>query len=187
MHKIPLWLLSGRAHLKRQVASLVLPDATRLPYREQVLQFVQAQRLEGRKVVLATASDALAAGQIADHLGLFDDRLCTEGGPNLKGAAKLAAIEAYCREHGHGGFSYVGDSRADLPVWRAAQQVYVVAPSRSLSSAIARLGKPTQVLTSRGSRIRPLVKALRPQQWLKNLLIFMPLILRIRFSTWAGY
>ena len=98
--KIPFWLMSGRARLKRNIAALVAPDANRLPYRSAVLEFLQAQRAQGRRMVLATASDQWVAGKIADHLGLFDDRICTNGGENLKGTAKLAAIETYCQQRG---------------------------------------------------------------------------------------
>jgi 4-hydroxybenzoate polyprenyltransferase len=174
---IPFWLMSGRAHLKRKIASLAIPDVSRLPYRSDVLQFLQSERAQGRRMVLATASDELVAGKVADHLGLFDDRICTSGGKNLKGSDKLVAIETYCRERGLCEFAYVGDSRADLPIWKAAYQIYVVAPSRALKAAVGRLGKPAHVLASHDSKFRPLLRALRPHQWAKNVLIFLPLVL----------
>src|SRR5262245_13076679 len=125
--KIPGWVMQGRAHLKRRLAERAPLDAGALPLREEVLEFLQAQRAAGWKLVLATASDRILADQIADELGLFEDRLSTDGTNNLKGRAKLAAIEAYCRRHGMTEFGYIADARADLPIWEQAEEVYAVA------------------------------------------------------------
>jgi phosphoserine phosphatase len=175
--KIPGWVMQGRAHLKRRLAERAPLDAGALPLREEVLEFLQEKRAAGWKLVLATASDRILADQIADELALFDDRLCTDGTNNLKGRAKLAAIEAYCRRHGMTEFAYIADARADLPIWEQAEEVYAVAPSRSLLRVLARLGKPTEVVGKRPPRLSPALKALRPHHWVKNLLLAVPLVL----------
>ncbi len=59
-------------------------------------------------------------------------------GVNLKGAAKAAAL---VERFGEGGFDYVGDTRADLPVWAKAQDAWVVEDGTSagaVSAAIRR-------------------------------------------------
>jgi phosphoserine phosphatase len=52
----------------------------------------------------------------------------------------VAAIRA---QLGDGEFDYIGDSMADVPVFRAARRSYLVCPSAELTSAIdggARIG-----------------------------------------------
>lgn len=142
----PLWLWRGRAVLKEQLALRVELDASRLPYEPSVVALLREAREQGRETVLATASHARYARQVADHLGLFDRVLATEGGSNLKGSAKARElVEHYGRE----GFDYVGDSRADVPVWAVAHTAYLVNPSRVVLRRARALGKPLELLGSR--------------------------------------
>ena len=56
--------------------------------------------------------------EVAQATGLFDEAYGTAEGRNLKGRAKAE----FLTEHfGEKGFDYVGDARADLPVWAAAR------------------------------------------------------------------
>ena len=169
-------LARGRAAFKRAIAKAVTPDIKQLPFREDVLEFIVEQRSLGRKVVLATAADATWARSIAAELGLFDGILASDGARNLKGAAKLAAIQAYCREHGHAEFDYLGDSRADLPIWREARGACLAAPSRRLLREVHAFARPATVLGKRESATRSVLAVLRPHQWVKNVLVFAPLV-----------
>ena len=172
--RLPAWLVEGRAALKRRIAEHAMPDVVVLPYRPEVLAYVERQRALGRRIVLATASDARLAREIADHLGVFDDAFGSDGVANVKGAAKLASIR---EREGDGPFEYVGDSAADLPIWRASAAATLVAPSGSTARAAEGLGLPTSTLVERPSRIRPALRALRPYQWVKNALLFTPIVL----------
>lgn len=174
---IPAWVWSGRARFKRQLAQQAVPDVEFLPYRRDVLDFLTEQKRAGRMLVLATASDALWAHPIAAHLQLFDDVLASDGERNLKGRRKLEAIEEYCRDRQIAAFSYVGDARADLPIWDRAAEIYAVEPGPALRETLEQTGRLKRVFGQRGARWRAVVRALRPQQWVKNVLIFVPLVL----------
>ncbi len=169
-------LSHGRAAFKRAISEAVTLEIQQLPFREEVLEFIVEQRSLGRKVLLATAADSTWAQSIADELGVFDGILASDGMRNLKGAAKLAAIQAYCREQGYLEFDYVGDSRADLSIWRAARNAYLVAPSHRLLCEVHKFASPAAILGKRESAARSVLAALRPQQWIKNVLIFVPLV-----------
>ncbi len=65
---------------------------------------------------------------------------------NLKGEAKLIAIQAYCRKKGLDSFAYVGDSLADIPIWTESAQAYVVAPSRTLLRRLRHTNTSWQVI-----------------------------------------
>jgi 4-hydroxybenzoate polyprenyltransferase len=172
--RMPGWLAGGRAAFKRQVARQVTPDVTALPYRSEVLDYLRAQRDAGRRVVLATASDEQLAQAIAEHLGAFDEAYGSDGRDNVKGEAKLGSIRA---REGEGPFEYLGDSAADLAVWRDSARATLVAPSARTARAVEELGVPTQTLLERPPRLGPALRALRPYQWVKNALLFVPLVL----------
>jgi 4-hydroxybenzoate polyprenyltransferase len=174
----PLWLLRGRAGLKRALSDRVSVDAAVLPYREDVVDFIRERREAGCRVILATASDRRWADKVADRLGLFHDVIASDGQRNLKGGKKLAAIEAYCEEHGLDSWAYMGDARADLPIWAKAQEVLMVEPS----SAVRARMKASRVFGERRSRLKAVIKALRPHQWSKNMLLLLPLVLARKFT-----
>ncbi len=138
-------IVRGRAAAKRVVARYVRPEPAHLPFRKDVLHFIAQTRADGRRVVLATASDAVWADAIARHVGCFDDVLASDGQRNLKGVGKLEAIRAYCQQHGFTAFAYVGDAMADVPIWREASQVYVVSPSRKLLTVLRYQCPPTRI------------------------------------------
>jgi 4-hydroxybenzoate polyprenyltransferase len=158
------WLLRGRAFAKSMVARRVPLDPATLPYREEVLEIVRAARAEGRRVVLASGSHQRHVTRVARHLGLFDAAVGTTGRRNLKGRAKLAWIDGDAR----GPFDYVGDSRADRPIWSAAQEGLTVGHD-------PRQGHVRSVICRRIPLGRMILKAMRPHQWAKNVLIGVPL------------
>lgn len=182
----PLWLARGRARLKAEWADRVQLPVDALPYRAEVLEYVAKARARGRPVILASASPRPWVEAVAQHLGVFDDVLATDGDVNLKAGAKARAIEAHLSEQGHrAGFEYVGDSRADVEIWRRAGAATLVAGSDGLDALVSGAGIPIDRLspaTSRGARLRSLVRALRPHQWAKNALLLLPILLAHRIA-----
>jgi 4-hydroxybenzoate polyprenyltransferase/phosphoserine phosphatase len=175
--RLPAWLLHGKARLKDEIAHRVTVDVTLLPYRQEVLEFLRAEKANGRRIVLATASDHTTAEQVAGHLGLFDEIVGSRDGTNFKGPAKLAELE---RRFGPGNFDYMGDSTADLCIWKSSRRAYVVSGGAVLRKA-QRICTPYKVFPT-GGKLKPCLKALRPHQWVKNLLLFIPLILGHRLT-----
>lgn len=172
-----VWLMRGRAYCKGRVAEIAAVPATDWPVRPEAVALLDEARREGRPMVLATAAHRSVADAIAGRLGCFDAVLASDERVNLKGAAKLAAIEGFVRDHGLDGYAYAGDSAADLKVWRNASEVIVVEPTPALESQVRRLGKPTTILGARRSGLKSCWKACRPHQWAKNLLLFLPMFL----------
>ncbi|HUQ82241.1 MAG TPA: haloacid dehalogenase-like hydrolase [Gemmatimonadaceae bacterium] len=130
---LPFAVLSGRARFKEFVSDRVSLDPASLPYRSDVVAFVKQQRARARPVVLATAAHRRIADAVAGHLGLFDAVIATDGANNAKGAGKLASIRAHL---GDAEFDYVGDSMADVPIFRAARLSYLVSPTAALEKAV---------------------------------------------------
>ncbi len=184
---IPFWLLRGRAWLKQQLARRVILDPAGLPYNAEVLSWLREERARGRGMTLITASNQRCADQVGEHLGLFDQAIGSDAKTNLKGEAKLRRIRELA---GGGDFAYAGDSRADVPIWEQSSQAVLVDCPASISDRIAKhrgdvLG--SKVLQGKVLQIgaasplwRPLLRAMRPHQWLKNTLVFVALILSHR-------
>ena len=170
---LPVWLLKGKAHMKHRVAERVSVDASTLPYNEEVLALTRQARAEGRHTVLATASTRRQAEAVAAHVGLFDQIVATDEGANLAGANKAAQLEQL---FGRGGFVYAGNSRADLPVWASSSAAVVVSASRALGEAAAKLVPVQQTISPTRPTLKTYVRAIRAHQWLKNLLVFIPLL-----------
>ena len=179
--RIPSWMKQGKAQFKAIVSDHVAVDVSLLPYRPEVMDFLQEQKCSGRRLVLATASHRSVAEAVARHLGLFDEVIATEGANNLRGAAKLAALE---RRFGAGNFDYLGDSKADRSLWKAARQAYLVAPQRQLSRIAGKDRTPHHIVTAAGER-SAVFAALRPHQWIKNLLVLLPLVFGHRLHDHA--
>lgn len=143
---LPFILLKGRPALKAFVARRYVPDPTSLVWRTEVLAFVREERSRGRKIILTTAAHRLVAEAVFTHLGLFDALIASDRAENVKGANKTAHIRKSleCNE-----FDYIGDSKADLPVFQAARSCYLVAPSPALREAAGQVGRIAREFHSR--------------------------------------
>ena len=138
---IPFWLLKGRAWLKHQIACRVEIDPAGLPYNEAFLAWLGDQRARGRAMTLISASNQRYVSAVAEHVGLFDAAIGSDGKTNLKARNKLRRIEEIVQG---GKFAYAGDSRADLPKWAGAGQILLVNCSPSIRGRFE--NSPAEVL-----------------------------------------
>lgn len=171
---LPIWLLSGKAYLKHKIAQQVTLAVDILPYREEVIQFLQQEKNNGRPLILATAAHFTIANAVADYTQLFSSIIASDEKINLKGTEKRNAL---LQRFGAEQFDYMGDSMADLPILTAANTGYLVNPSHAL-----RKRYPSEhIITVAQPSWKTWLKALRPHQWVKNGLIFLPLALAHQF------
>lgn len=177
--QLPLWLLRGRAYLKEQIAARAEMNVSLLPYRADFLQFLKQEHERGRILVLATASHRLLADKVSAYLGIFSRVLATENGVNLSGDNKRRCL---VEEFGEGGFDYAGNEQKDLHVWRDARQAILVAAPAHVEARVKKLIPVSARYGAYGHRWLQYLRAMRPYQWLKNLLVFLPLIVSHRIS-----
>lgn len=133
--RVLIWWLRGRAKLKQQLARRVKVDPATLPYHAEFLAWLKEQKAAGRKLVLATASDLQMALPVAEHVGLFDEVLGSDGKVNLRSGNKLKVLT---EKFGPKGFDYAGNSTADYAVWRGSRQAIVVNASRAVLNKAAK-------------------------------------------------
>jgi 4-hydroxybenzoate polyprenyltransferase/phosphoserine phosphatase len=173
------WLFTGKAKLKHELALVARLDVTRLPYNECLVEFIRKERERGRRVVLATASTSSLANAVASHSSLFDQVIASNTTANLSAQSKRdVLVQAF----GEKGFDYAGNAVDDLPVWAAARRAYVVNARPSVLHRARALGNVTEVIPAPHVALSDWRQALRLHQWLKNLLIFVPLFAAHRGS-----
>lgn len=175
------WLAQGRSRLKAHLAMSTTIDAASLPYNEALIAWLKQQKSQGRPLVLATASHHQLAEQVAEHLGIFDQVLATRDDINLKSHHKRDLLVSQYPDRG---FGYVGNDWADIVVMESAVDAYLVSHSPRLIATAKSLGNLTQTFESNPSgSLTAFFTALRPHQWLKNLLIFIPLLAAHRYGS----
>jgi 4-hydroxybenzoate polyprenyltransferase len=167
---LAFWLISGRGLLKAKIAEAICPNVRLFPYRQGLLDFIQAEKNLGRRIILATATHESVAADVAQHLGLFDCVIGSNAQRNLKGKAKLRAIH----EEVGTDFVYAGDSYADLPIWQASASAVLVGVPARLRQRVCKLVPVECEFSPAPLGISTVARCLRVHQWLKNLLLFVP-------------
>ncbi len=166
----PFWLLRGKAYLKRRVCESVTLDYKLLPVHQPLLAWLREEKAQGRRLILATASNEQMAVEAVAHLDLFDVVIGSDEKYNLKGPGKAAVLQRMCVS----GFAYAGNSSADFAVWKLSKEAIVVEAGARVQARAQRLGKVTKVFAGSGNSLAALARSLRPHQWVKNLLVFVP-------------
>jgi 4-hydroxybenzoate polyprenyltransferase/phosphoserine phosphatase len=182
MFAVLLWLMRGRAGFKSRVAAAYRLNVQALPWRAELIDWLRQARTRGHRIVLATAAHQQIADDVAAAVPVFDAVLASRAGHNLKGRQKLDAIVSELGQD----FVYIGDSTADVPVWAAAREAIVVGHSRRAKARASAAGIAfAQELDSTGPTARTWLKAIRIHQWVKNVLVFVPLLTSFSFTDSA--
>ncbi len=168
-----LALFQGKAALKQYLSVSSQVDVKTLPYDEGVIAYIEAWRDAGGRTALVTASDNGIAQDICAHLNLFDEAYGSNGIENLKGARKARFL---IDKYGEKNFSYMGDSEADLAVWKHASRAIIVNGSEALKKRAASVAVEFENLHTHTVKVGSYLRAVRPHQWMKNILVFLPML-----------
>lgn len=160
------WLLRGPSFLRRQLARHHVLEVALLPYETRLLEWLQQQPRERRRILLSRCDTAFTAA-VAEHVGGFDEVIADPD---------AAGFDDAPRRFGERGYDLVGSSAADLPAWRHARHVVIVNASPRLLRRVRAVAEIACVIERRPPRLRTWARALRPHQWAKNLLVFVPLL-----------
>lgn len=166
-------LVYGKAALKDRLSATSDVDVTTLPYNQSVIKYIEEHRLEGGKSVLITGSSQAYADKVSGYLKLFDEAYGTRDGNNLTGKAKRDFIHDFL---GFKSFSYIGNSKDDLHVWQHANKIITVNTSKRIRKKAEGIGKPSEHLLTDDVSAISYLKLMRTYQWLKNMLIFLPIL-----------
>lgn len=176
---VPYWLYQGKATLKQQIAQRLNQIPQVLPFAEDVVDYVRAEK-QVRKTILVTGSHQLIADSIAEQTGLFDEVKGSDADTNLTNTRKRDWL---VERFGEKGFDYIGNDTDDLMVWPKAREALVV--SASQDGIAQRSGYDfAKVFSFEAPGFRDYLKMLRVHQWSKNLLVLVPFVLDQRFGDW---
>ena len=171
--RIPFWLMKGKAYLKQKLTHCSEFDPSTLPYNQALITWLKEQQATGRSLILCTAADQVIAEAVAKHLGLFNQVIASDGENNLAGSHKAAGL---VKQFGEKGFDYVGNAQPDLQVWQHARRAIVVNASESLERAAKTCCEVEKVFTRPVIGLSVWRRALRLHQWMKNCLLFVPIL-----------
>lgn len=183
LFRFPVWLGEGRLAFKWRFAGMAAARASSFPCHEAVQAVLAEASRQGRPVFLATAAPRPVAEAVAGRLGLFTGIFASDRVTNLKGADKAACL---CAHFGEKAFDYIGDSKADMPVWQVCRRAIVAGNARLFREVSRRHGDCALLPLPTGG-LRELICAMRVRQWAKNLLVIVPLLLAHLFSLSAAF
>ncbi|MBU3641072.1 UbiA family prenyltransferase [Polynucleobacter sp. Fuers-14] len=167
-------LFQGKAAFKNYIASVADIDCINLPYNNKVIAFIKEQKQNGAYLILCTASNYRYAEKIFQYLKIFNEVMASDANLNLSGKNKSQAL---IEKFGVGGFDYIGNSPDDFAVWANASKAILVRPTREIHKKIKKINANFEILDSDSiTDLSKIISMLRPHQWLKNLLIFLPFL-----------
>jgi 4-hydroxybenzoate polyprenyltransferase len=175
-----IWLMSGKANLKSCLAERVDLNVSSLPYNHELLAYLKSEKSKGRQLFLITASHQKYADLVASFLGIFDGVIASTQQINMKGDAKLEK----CRQLTPS-FAYAGNDAVDFKIFKHAQQSILVNPTCS-AKRLQKQDPVDQVFDNTHSKAKVILKGIRAHQWLKNLLIFVPLLVSGLYTDMAA-
>lgn len=179
------WLLQGKAYLKEKLAEHCPPQVALLPYNTELLEWLKVVRSEGNTIVLVTATHRVVAESVAEFCGIFDEVMATEGSHNLKGQNKAKLL---LERYGRDGFIYAGNCHSDLPIWQnSCGYITVGKKAKKIVASLTDSPHIKHFDVVRKPQLRTLPKLLRVHQWVKNILVFTPLLTSLAVTTAADW
>ena len=173
--KAAVRLFRDPAALKSVVYEIAPIRVDLLPVNADVLSMAKDAQSQGRPVILASASDQRLVQAVADHYG-FDGAIGSKDGHNLKGSNKAAAL---VERFGEGGFDYAGDHPVDVAIWDKSDRAIVVGGAKGAADHYA-ADRVTHIPAEQ--KTSEIIRAMRPHQWVKNVLLFLPMIAAHQFD-----
>lgn len=169
----------SRPKLKAWVFENIAVDYEAIPVNERLIDYLQAEKEQGREIHLVSAADQGVVERVAQRFGIFDSVMGSANGVNLKGSRKLKAIQERFGDN----FVYAGDSRPDMKIWSGSTGGIYAGSSSAMARQLSKRGEWLEAdFSTPGVGARTWLKALRAHQWAKNVLIFAPLILSHSFD-----
>jgi 4-hydroxybenzoate polyprenyltransferase/phosphoserine phosphatase len=177
---IPFWILKGRYFFKNKLDEFVEPDYMSIPVNLEVIKFAENEKKKGRKIILITASIHKYAEKFKERFSVFDEAIGSKDGLNLVGKAKAKYL---ADRFGNRGFDYIGDNIKDCFVWQHSRLAHIVNPTKKVIESAKKVSEIGEIFICNNTNfLKTTIKEMRVYQWVKNLLIFLPVILAHEYS-----
>ncbi len=153
-------LMSSAIDLQRLELERSDPTVSKfeVPLRSEVYDFLAAEKSRGRRLILDTPESDDSVNEILAEKNLFDESidLGTQPSPDS--------------------YDYIGSKATSPTTWERANQKYFVGNSETPSGYTGQFKTPK-------IGVKAVIKAIRAYQWLKNLLVFVPIITSQQLSN----
>ena len=166
------WLWRGRSAVKHELSERVPIDVDTLPVNDALITFAKEQAAAGRQVYLLVSPGSPLIGAIKARFPFLAGVLERVGA----GSPSAAAVADDLVRRFPEGFDYAGGASADLDIWRRAGRAILVDASPRVRRRVAAV-VPIAISMPGPSRVAGLLVSLRLHQWVKNLLVFAPMVL----------
>ena len=168
-------LSNDKVKIKENLDNLSEIDIRLLPYNKLVIEYIKQFNNNGGHTVLITNNNINIAKKIANYLGFFDEVHQYSSSRNLVGEKKRELLISL---FGKKKFNYIGSSQSDIPVWKNAFKAINVNTSNRLRKQCNNVNINNEHLENNNSINTLLIylQSLRPHQWLKNILVFFPML-----------
>lgn len=171
--------LDGLLSSRRDLDKIELEKSERsttgsaLPIDEQIYQFLLDQKSQGKPLILQCKDSVESVASMLGERNIFD---------KIVRCGDVSDVEVRSL-----GYDYLGGTATPIDVWQAANDRYLVAKSPKSSGTLTRHGLPVVSLFERqGLNFKAIYRSIRAYQWLKNLLVFVPLITSQQFNNSAA-
>jgi 4-hydroxybenzoate polyprenyltransferase len=169
--RLALGAFRNTATFSKRVTDAARLEMSLLPLDPSVVDVIATAREQGREIYTVSAVPGRDAAPFAGHLGEFAGGVEAGPGNELSGEARAEALVA---RFGERGYDYVGSQHSDLPAWQRSHGAIIAGGSARLRRQLLNQGGKPIFLDRPRLRMNDLVRALRPHQWLKNLLVLVP-------------
>ena len=172
-------LLNNRLEFKNYAFKDNTIDINTLPFNQEVISKVKKLKKSGNKIYLVTASPTNIAIKINEALKIFDNVYGSTDEVNLKGEEKKKLLN---KLFGKKNYHYFGNSKEDLHVWKDSGYAYLVNVSFKIKNKVNDIRIPFESIETKKSKFEIFKSVIRIKQWIKNILIFVPLIAAQAFT-----
>ena len=169
---IPFWIFRGKAFLKNRLAGNVDLEVETLPENPRFLNWLAGQVVLERDIYLVSASNQKLVSAVAGKFGFFKEAIGSSAQLNLRGRQKAKYL---VDRFGEGGFDYAGNDFPDLKIWAKSHSTILVHPNPRLLRRVPEENRLV-ITEDRPGILAAFIMAIRPHQWVKNFLIFVPLL-----------
>ena len=179
------WILKGKLYFKNKLIKFEKIEPEKIPYNSKVISLLKESKSSGKEIILCSGAHEVQVKLIADYLDIFDNYYGSDKNINLTGKNKAEFLE---NKYGKGNFDYVGDSHKDLPVWISCNTAYSVNLKKKtkaiLINSINQKQKYIEILGRKSllDQLKIFLRTIRAHQWIKNILLFIPLFLSQIYS-----
>lgn len=176
--------LQSKAYFKAWIARYAKVDTTLLPYNQKVVNYIKKFKNEfpNSKIILATASYKNTALEVGEYLKTkninFDEIFYSDENLNFSGKNKAKFLKDKFKN-----FIYIGNSKDDLAVWKEANKAIIVSNKKSLINKCQKVQKNMEIIPILNSNFKSLIKLIRPHQWVKNILVFLPIFTSLTYFS----